>query len=57
MSVECLCFTCKLNHRGLVVNEKIPQQEQQPGSSRPSNNLAESSNDESSDEEDHGTTY
>ena len=42
---------------GMVVNEKISQEEQQPGPSRPYNNLAESSNYESSDEEeDDGTT-
>ena len=39
---------------GTAVNEKIPQQEQQPGPSQ-SNDLAGSSIDESSDEED-GTT-
>ena len=36
----------------LQVNEEIPQEEQQPGTSRKCNNLTESSNDESSDKED-----
>ena len=41
----------------MIVNEEIPQEEQQTGTSRQCNNLAESSNDESSeDEEDDGTT-
>ena len=40
---------------GTAVSEKIPQQEQQPGPSQ-SNDLAGSSIDESSDEEEDGTT-
>ena len=36
----------------MVVNEEIPQEEQQPGPSWQCNSLAESSRDESSDEED-----
>ena len=40
----------------MVVNEEIPQEGQQPGSSRQCNNLTESSNDEGSEkEEDDGT--
>ena len=40
-----------------VVNEEMPQEEQQPGPLRQCNNLAESSNDESSVEgEKDGTT-
>ena len=42
---------------GTVVNEEIPQEEQQPVPSWQCNNMVESSNDESSDEEeDDGTT-
>ena len=42
---------------GTVLNEEIPQEEQHPGPSKQHNNMAESSNDESSDkEEDDGTT-
>ena len=41
---------------GMVVNEEIPQEEQHPGPSRQCNNLAESLNNGSSDEEkDDGT--
>ena len=40
---------------GTVVNEEIPQEEQQLGPSRQCNNLAESSYVENSDEEDDGT--
>ena len=42
---------------GTVVNEKIPQEDQQPGPSQQCNNLAKSSNGESSNEEDDGTTF
>ena len=42
---------------GTVVNEEVPQEEQQLGRSQQCSNLAESSNDESShEEEDDGTT-
>ena len=41
---------------GRYVNEVIIQKEQQPGLSGKFNNLAKSSNDESRDEEDDGTT-
>ena len=40
---------------GTVVNEEIPQEERQPGPLRQRNNLAESSNDESSDDKGDGT--
>ena len=39
----------------MAVNKETPQEEQHPGPSRQCNNLAESSNGESSDEEDDGT--
>ena len=43
---------------GTVVNEEIPQEDQQPGPSQQCNNLAKSSNGESSnEEEDDGTTF
>ena len=43
---------------GTVINEEIPQEEEQPGLLWQCNKLAKSSNDESSDdEEDHGTTF
>ena len=41
---------------GAVVSEETPQEEQQPGPSWQINNLAEPSNDESSDEEEHNGT-
>ena len=42
----------------MVVNEEIPQKEQQPGASWQYNNMTELLNDESSDaEEAVGTTY
>ena len=42
---------------GTVVNEEIPEEEQQPDLSRQCNNLAESSNDDTNNkEEDDGTT-
>ena len=41
----------------MVVNKEIPEEEQQPSPWRQCNNFAESSNDESSDEEeDYGIT-
>ena len=44
---------------GTAVNEEIPQEEQQPGPLRQCNNLAKSSNDETTDEEeeDFSTAY
>ena len=42
----------------MVVKEEIPQKEQRPGASWQYNNMTESLNDESSDEEEAvGTTY
>ena len=40
----------------MVVNKEIPEEEQQPGPLRQCNNLAESSNDRSSDAEGHDFT-
>ena len=40
----------------MIVSEEILQEEKQPGPSRQCKKLAQSSNDESSDEEDDGTT-